>query len=84
MAPGSPPPASLSTRVTAARLRTALVVAGCGFVIASAVAACLDHYEEDYGCAPGVTTGASSGGECDASAAPETSIIGSGSESAAP
>ena len=92
VAPGSPPPAPRSllrgffTGARSRMARTAIVVAGCGFVTASLAAACLDHYDEEYGCTKIATTGSTSGGyDCDASTGtPDTGIIGSGSGSAVP
>lgn len=59
--------------------RTAAVVAGLGFVIASLAAACLDHYDEEWGC----PTTADGGTDCDGGASVIDAPTGSGSGSGA-
>jgi hypothetical protein len=70
-----------------------LVVAGLGFVFASLVSACLDHYGEDWGCAQTSAVNAAGSGEgsgavpatdCGAPAAEADAGESSGSGSAAP
>jgi hypothetical protein len=76
-----------------ASARTILVLAGLGFVTASLVAACLDHYEESFGCeAAAVAAGSGegsaavpAGADCGATAASEGDAgepVGSGSGAA--
>jgi hypothetical protein len=59
--------------------RTAVVVAGLGFAIASLAVACLDHYDEDWGC----PTTPDGGADCDAGAVQIDAATGSGSGSGA-
>jgi len=73
-------------------VRTALVLGGLGFVVASLAAACLDHYDENYGCAAaasensgasGTTSPTANGADCGAPATGEVEAgVGSGSGSA--
>lgn len=68
-------------RASWALARTVLVLGGLGFVSASLAAACLDHYDESYGCevTPTVGTGTATA-DCGAGDAGEAGVaIGSGS-----
>ena len=73
---GSTSPVSRS-RDPWALARTTLVVAGLGFVSATLAVACLDHYDEDWGCAETPDGGA----DCDASTGAIDAATGSGSGS---
>jgi hypothetical protein len=59
--------------------RTAIVLAGLGFAIASLAVACLDHYDEAWGC-PKTPDG---GIDCDGGTTEVDAPIGSGSGSGA-
>lgn len=74
------PSSSSRRRDPWAIVRSVVVIAGLGFVVASLAVACLDHYDEGYGC----PIGADGGPDCDASTTTTTdAAVGSGSGSGA-